>query len=172
MEVPRRHAGRAPVFRCDAGRPVYGGGGMTPDVVVNPDTLVGAERELMRLLAAPRRAGERGAAGDGGGPGRWRAPRTSAPPPRGARTCCAGWSARDARGPGDVRAGAPLVDRLLEGRVSEMAFGDSAAFRRGIPRDRQLQAAMEVLRGAGTQGDALARAAARPPRLRRVPAGT
>ena len=64
--------------------------------------------------------------------------------------------------PGTYDRGAPLVDRLLEARVSEMAFGDSASFRRAVPRDRQLQTAVEVLRGAGSQSDALARAAARP----------
>ena len=60
------------------------------------------------------------------------------------------------------QAGSPLVDRLLEDRVLEFAYGDSAAFRRGLPRDKQVQSALEVLRGARTQTDALARAAARP----------
>ena len=50
-EVPQDSMAERPVFRSDAGRPVYGGGGITPDVAVNPDSLVGAERELMRLLA-------------------------------------------------------------------------------------------------------------------------
>jgi hypothetical protein len=70
--------------------------------------------------------------------------------------------------PEKYRAGGTLVDRLLEDRVLEFAYGDSAAFRRAVPRDRQLQSAVEVLRGARTQADALARAAARPsaPRTR------
>ncbi|HEX6912213.1 MAG TPA: S41 family peptidase, partial [Longimicrobium sp.] len=158
-----------PVFRSDAGRPVYGGGGVTPDVLERADTLVGPERELMRLLA-PRGAVVNevlqemavdlspGAAPAFRATPAWRADFAARLERRGLRI--------DARA---LEAGAPLVDRLLEGRVSEMAFGDSAAFRRGVPRDRQLQAAVELLRGAGTQGDALARAAARPAR---VPAGT
>ena len=158
-----------PVFRSDAGRPVYGGGGVTPDVVERPDTLTGGERELMRLLA-PRGALVNevlqemavdlspGAAPAFRSTPAWRADLAGRLERRGFRV-----------DPGVLDAGAPLVDRLLEGRVSEMAFGDSAAFRRGIQRDRQLQAAVDVLRGAGTQGDALARAAARPSR---VPAGT
>jgi carboxyl-terminal processing protease len=151
-----------PVFRSDAGRPVYGGGGVTPDVLENADTLAGPERELMRVLAA------RGAlvnevlqemAVD------------LSPAAAPAFRSSPAWR-QDLRGrlerrglrldQGTYAAGAPLVDRLLEARVSEMAFGDSASFRRSIPRDRQLQTALEMLRGAGTQGDALARAAARP----------
>jgi carboxyl-terminal processing protease len=158
-----------PVFRSDAGRPVYGGGGVTPDVVERQDTLAGGERDLMRVLA-PRGALVNEVLQEMAvdlSPGAEPAFRSSA-----------AWRADllgrlQRRGLAIDRAtydaGAPLVDRLLESRVSEMAFGDSASFRRGIPRDRQLQAAVEVLRGARNQGDALARAAARPAR---VPAGT
>ncbi|HST57351.1 MAG TPA: S41 family peptidase [Longimicrobium sp.] len=151
-----------PVFRSDAGRPVYGGGGVTPDVLQTPDTLVGPERALMRLLA-PRGAVVNEVLMEmavdlspGASP-----TFTSTPALR-----------QDLRGrlerrglrvdPRAFEAGAPLVDRLLEGRVAEMAFGDSASFRRSVPRDRQIQAAVEVLRGAASQNDALARAAARP----------
>lgn len=158
-----------PVFRSDAGRPVYGGGGVTPDVLESPDTLAGGERELMRLLA-PRGVVVNevlqemavdlgpGAGADFRSTSATRAELRARLERRGFRV--------DAR---KFEAGAPLVDRLLEGRVLEMAVGDSAAFRRGVGRDRQLQAAVEVLRGAGTQTDALARAAARPAR---APAGT
>jgi carboxyl-terminal processing protease len=70
--------------------------------------------------------------------------------------------------PEKYRAGSTLVDRLLEDRVLQFAYGDSASFRRTVPRDRQLQSAIEVLRGARTQNAALARATARPaaPRTR------
>jgi carboxyl-terminal processing protease len=151
-----------PVFRSDAGRPVYGGGGVTPDVLQTPDTLVGPERALMRLLA-PRGAVVNevlqemavdlspGAAPAFRSTPAWRQDLRGRLERRGFRV-----------DPGAYDAGAALVDRLLEARVSEMAFGDSASFRRGVPRDSQLRAAVEVLRGAGTQNDALARAAARP----------
>ena len=168
VEVPDTAA--PPVYRSDAGRPVYGGGGVTPDVVVESDTLAGAERELMRQLAA------RGALVNealqemavdlwpevapgfrSGAP--WRDDLYRRLERRGVRVDRAAYD-----------AGAPLVDRLLESRVSEMAFGDSASFRRAVPRDRQLQAALQVLRGAATQREALARAAAAA-RPERVPAG-
>jgi hypothetical protein len=44
-----------------------------------------------------------------------------------------------------------------------MAFGDSASFRRSVPRDAQLQAGLRVLRGARTQDEALRRAAGEAP---------
>ncbi len=37
-----------PTFRSDAGRVVYGGGAITPDVVVRPDTMTTAEQTLAR----------------------------------------------------------------------------------------------------------------------------
>jgi carboxyl-terminal processing protease len=167
-EVPQDSVTERPVFRSDAGRPVYGGGGITPDVAVQPDSLAGAERELMRLLAA--RGGLvnevlQEIAVDLGpdAPSGWR----SDPAVR--QELLRRLERRGMRLDAEkYRAGGTLVDRLLEDRVLEFAYGDSASFRRAAPRDRQLQSAVEVLRGARTQTDALARAATRPsaPRTR------
>jgi len=41
----------APTYSSDAGRTVYGGGGITPDVIVPDDTLSSAEQEFLRSLA-------------------------------------------------------------------------------------------------------------------------
>ena len=40
-----------PLFKSDAGRPVYGGGGVTPDVIVQDDTLTTAEQQLFKALS-------------------------------------------------------------------------------------------------------------------------
>src|SRR5712675_2345407 len=40
-----------PTYSSDAGRTVYGGGGITPDVIVPDDTLSSAEQEFLRSLA-------------------------------------------------------------------------------------------------------------------------
>jgi len=56
-------------------------------------------------------------------------------------------------------AAAPFIDRLLEQRVAALAFGDSAAFRRMSRYDAQVQAALDLLRGSGTQKELLARIA-------------
>jgi carboxyl-terminal processing protease len=51
-----------------------------------------------------------------------------------------------------VLAGATgMVDRMLEQRVASLAFGDSAAVRRGIPFDAPLRETLTLLRGAPTQ---------------------
>ena len=152
-----------PVFRSDAGRAVYGGGGITPDVVVDPDTLKGAERELARALAM--RAGETQEA-------------ISEVTLELARTAAPGFAVTPAwreafyarlRGGGvpveraAYDAGSALIDRLLADRVASLAHGDSSAFRRSAARDPQLQAALGLLRGAATRADVFARVAAAAP---------
>ena len=53
----------------------------------------------------------------------------------------------------------PYIDRTLERQLASLAFGDSAAFRRSIPDDRQLLTAIEYTKKARTQRDMLALAA-------------
>jgi carboxyl-terminal processing protease len=146
-----------PVFHSDAGRVVRGGGGVTPDVVVRQDSLAGAERALVDQLSA--RGTESAAA---------------------LSELALGW-ARDARPDFQVTpawreayyarlraggvpvtraaydAGISVVDRLIANRVAGLAFGDEASFRRGAPRDTQLQAALALLRGTTTQREVWAR---------------
>src|SRR5204863_8920393 len=40
-----------PVFHSDAGRIVYGGGAITPDIIVQSDTLTTAEQQLFNAFA-------------------------------------------------------------------------------------------------------------------------
>ena len=40
-----------PEYKSDAGRTVYGGGAITPDLVVQPDTLTTAEQDLAKLTS-------------------------------------------------------------------------------------------------------------------------
>lgn len=42
--------GDRPEYRTDSGRVVYGGGGITPDIIVNPDTLTLDEQNYLRIL--------------------------------------------------------------------------------------------------------------------------
>ncbi|HWK90586.1 MAG TPA: S41 family peptidase [Longimicrobium sp.] len=149
-----------PVFRSAAGRVVYGGGGITPDVAARADTLEGADRELLRLLA--RRGAQVNAVlqemaldlSPGATPAFASSPERRDDLYR--RLEGRGVEVDRAR----YDAGAPFVDRLIESRVAELAQGDSAVFRRAAPRDKQLQAGLAVLRGARTQAEALQRAAA------------
>ena len=147
-----------PVFHSDAGRPVYGGGGITPDVLVREDTLNAAERALLRALSTRPSASNQvlseytlelmsGVGRDFSVGGAWRDEVFRRLQKDGVRVDRPTFD-----------AGATLLDRMLEQRVSALAFGDSASFRRNVPRDRQLQTALEVLRGASTQAQALAKA--------------
>ena len=149
-----------PVFHSDAGRPVYGGGGITPDVVVKEDTLSAPERALLRALSTRATATNQVLSQytlelkgtvrpDFTVPLAWREELYRRLERDGVRVDRRTWD-----------AGATVVDRMLEGRVASLAFGDSASFRRGVQRDTQLQSALGVLRGAHTQAEALAHAAA------------
>ena len=155
-----------PVFHSDEGRPVYGGGGITPDVLVKEDTLTNPERALLRALSTRPSATNqvlseytlelvRGVRRDFSVGGAWRDEVFRRLQKDGVRIDRPTFD-----------AGASLLDRMLEQRVSALAFGDSASFRRNVPRDVPLQTAMNVLRGAHTQAEALARAS----QLARTPA--
>ncbi|MBV9109115.1 MAG: S41 family peptidase, partial [Gemmatimonadetes bacterium] len=148
-----------PVFHSDAGRPVYGGGGITPDVVVKEDTLTAPERTLLRALSSKATATNQVLS-------QYSLELKATVQPNFAVTPA--WRAeilrRLERGgvhvdPNTWNAGATVIDRMLESRVSSLAFGDSASFRRGVARDTQLQTALRVLHGATTQAQALAHAA-------------
>ncbi|MDB4951077.1 MAG: carboxyl-terminal protease [Gemmatimonadetes bacterium] len=149
-----------PVFHSDAGRTVYGGGGITPDVEVRPDTLTRAEKEFMSAVAPKAQQ-------------TYRVLNDYALQLRG--TLTPGFTVRPewrstffqrlvAAGVNVKReqydAVTPLIDRLLEDKLATVAFGDSAAFRRGIPQDVQLRRALNLLQGATTQQALFVRAAA------------
>jgi carboxyl-terminal processing protease len=155
-----------PIYRSDAGRIVYGGGGITPDVIVPEDTATTAEQEFARAVA-PKAGVLRAALYDmalqiknNGGvqPGfgvkpEWRNELY--------RRLQAGNVTSD-RAAYDKAQG--LVDRWIGDQVSQLAFGDTGAFRRRIPEDPQLMRALEILKRGSTQKDlfALAQAYAKP----------
>ncbi|HEX8360155.1 MAG TPA: S41 family peptidase [Longimicrobium sp.] len=148
---------RLPEFRSDAGRVVRGGGGITPDLVVRPDTLAGGERALVQALSARAAVvnealtelalvwGRTARPGFAVAP-EWREALFARLAARGVPVDRAVWT-----------AGLPLIDRLIADRVTSLALGEEASFLLTVPRDAQLQAALRVLRGARTQRDALAR---------------
>jgi carboxyl-terminal processing protease len=143
-----------PQFRSDAGRVVYGGGGITPDVVVTSDTVTTAELEYLRS-AAPKAQAIAGLLHD-----------YALELKDGVRpdfTVSQAWLVELTRRLAAV--GAPIDPRLalgatrfysreLERQVARAAFGDAGAKRRHLPHDRQLVRAVELLRGVASQ-DAL-----------------
>jgi len=153
-----------PAFKSDGGRLVYGGGGITPDVIVPADTITDAQQTFLKALAPKsqesylvlyRTALEQ---------------KASVQP-----SFTVGQAWRDSVYARLTRVGVQvsrpefdaaeeLVDRDLERRVAAMAFGDSSAFRRTVSYDTQLKRAMELLRNAGTQRELLAAATQPHPR--------
>jgi carboxyl-terminal processing protease len=138
--------GPRPIYHSDSGRIIYGGGGITPDVVVQPDTLTTPEQKLMRELSPHSQQTYVSlyklalSVKDSVGPGFQVKPE---------------WRSRyfhDLKAAGvDVDsstyvAAAPMVNRWLVQRVASLAFGDSTAFRREITDDAQLEAALDLLR--------------------------
>lgn len=142
-----------PVFKSDAGRTVYGGGAVTPDVIIRPDTFSTAEQEFRKATAPKQQeiyvtlydyAYELKA-------------KVSAD-----FTVQPAWREElfrrfQAKGLDIDRAlyngAARYIDRELEIRVARLAFGDSTARRRTVDEDPQLQKALDLLRRGQTQQD-------------------
>ncbi len=149
-----------PVFRSDAGRIVYGGGGVTPDVLVREDTLTTPEQTLAKALA-PKSQDVYVTLSE-------YALELSHSATQATRALPA-W--RDemyrrlvAKGVTMDRAqydaGARYIDRLLEKKVITLAFGDSTAKRRDLPDDAPLRRALDLMSRSTTQRELIAAAQA------------
>jgi carboxyl-terminal processing protease len=152
-----------PAFTSDGGRVVYGGGGITPDVIIQPDTLSASEQALARQLAPRSREFLTTVAAIA---------REARPAVRPGFTFRPEWSDtlyHRLRRSGvtvsraEYDAAAPWINVRLEQRIAGLAFGDSAAFRRGIHRDRQLGVASDLLRASPSRAELFANLARRAP---------
>jgi carboxyl-terminal processing protease len=160
LETEAARHGR-PEFRSDAGRPIYGGGGITPDVIVPADTLTTVELRFLRALAPQSQSSyaalndyalelKRAVRPDFTVRPEWRNEWRS-------RMVAAGVTVPAAQYDSAQR----LVDRMLEQRVATLAFGDSSAFRRSARDDSQLQRALTLLKDGKTQAALFAQVADR-----------
>jgi carboxyl-terminal processing protease len=148
-----------PSFRSDAGRVVYGGGAITPDVIVRYDTMPTAESELARAIA-PRSQDAYLALYD-----LTMSLKSQVRPDFIVRP---EWRADfydrlQARGVnidrGQYEAGRGYIDRLIGTKLASVAFGDSTAKKRAVPDDAQLERALELINQGQTQKDLLELAA-------------
>lgn len=151
-----------PAFKSDAGRVVYGGGGITPDVLVQDDTLTTAEQAFLKALA-PKYPDFRTILMDYALELSRQVPKDFKAQP--------GWRDElkrrtDARGlkVDQWESGARYVDQQLEYFVTRYAQGDSAAKRRQLPYDAPLRKAIDMMNKGQTQKDlfSLAQATVRP----------
>src|SRR6266568_5351960 len=145
-----------PKFKSDAGRIVYGGGAVTPDVIVQPDTLTTDEQKLLNLLAPKAqvvRATLVNYAVEHKGkvqPGfvvtkAWRDEFYSRLVAQGVKV-----------DKPQFDAGGGEIDRLLSSSIARIAFGDSTEKRREVPEDAQLRRALAILRQSPSQRELFA----------------
>jgi carboxyl-terminal processing protease len=151
-------AGR-PIFTTAAGRTVYGGGAIRPDIVLRPDTISTAERILAQKLLVKQQEVyvaisdyaleiKDGVREDFVVTDAWRTELLR-------RFRAAGVEVTDA----EWQAGVTYVDRLIANRVARYAFGDGVAKRRELVDDNQLSHALDLIRRAPSQQALLSTAA-------------
>ncbi len=141
-----------PKYKSDAGRIVYGGGGITPDIIVKPDTLSTVEQKLLQSLA-PKSQVFAQELQDYAGEMKNKVKLGFTVTPQMRNTFIARLRAKDV--PVDsaliAKGAGTELDRLIGARISSMAFGDSATKRKYLDDDNQLQKAIEVLKGVQSQ---------------------
>jgi len=145
-------------FRTDAGRTVYGGGGITPDLIAGDSTTPAAEGNFIRALGA--NAGHfRDAVTDYAlylkGNRAITSPDFVVTPAMREEV----WQRMKARGidiPRHVYDEAePLVSRVIGFDIARYIFGGEAEFQRRASVDKALQKAIDLARGAKTEHDLL-----------------
>jgi carboxyl-terminal processing protease len=150
-------------FRTDAGRTVYGGGGITPDIEAGDSATPMAEANLIRALGA--NAGHfRDAITDYAlylkGTHGISSPNFVVTPEMREEV----WKRMKERGIDIPRSvfdeGEPLVTRLIGFDIARYVFGGDAEFRRRASTDKVLQKAIELARGAHSENDLLRKAGA------------
>ena len=147
---------KRPAFKSDAGRVIYGGGGITPDITVRPDTLSSAEQKAAKQIAQKVQEAYTTLAQYAD------ELRTQVKSPT--FTVQPAWRQEyfrrivAAKVPVDSATffNAPgYVDRLISNRVAKAAFGDSTVAKRQFAEDPQIRKALELLRRSGTTRDLL-----------------
>jgi carboxyl-terminal processing protease len=145
-------------FRTDAGRTVYGGGGITPDVIAGDSVTPPPEASFIRALGA-KASHFRDAATDYALS--LKASRGITSPDFVVTPAMREevWVRMKARGVDIPRAvyddAEPLVSRVIAFDIARYVFGGEAEFQRRASVDKPLQKALELARGAKTESDLL-----------------
>ncbi len=145
-------------FRTDAGRTVYGGGGITPDVIAGDSTTPAVEQNFIRALGA-KASHFRDAVTDYSLS--LKANRSITSPDFVVTPAMRDevWQRMKTRGvdiPRTVYDDAePLISRVIANDIARYIFGSEAEFRRRASVDKTLQKALELARGARTEQELL-----------------
>jgi carboxyl-terminal processing protease len=151
-----------PAFKSDAGRTVYGGGGIRPDLVVADDTLSTLERGFLLSIALKRQDINTVIADYALELKGTVQPEFKIPP---------AWTAEIMRrinaSPAQIKidpkyqaTAETFLTQDLASRVTRLTFGDAAAKARNVADDHQLVKALDLLQGATSQAQLLAAAGA------------
>jgi carboxyl-terminal processing protease len=140
-----------PKFKSDAGRVVYGGGGVTPDIIIKPDTLTTAEQKLLNSFA-PKSQIFRATLQDYSAEqkGKLRSDFTVTPAMRAEfvrRLRAKGVNVDSTL----LVQGGHELDQVIGSSIATLAFGDSTAKRKYLSDDNQLVKAIEILKNAPDQ---------------------
>lgn len=143
-----------PRFRTDAGRTVFGGGGITPDVISGDTTTPLQVQSLARAMGKNAVAYRDALAKRA----QMQKPRMSGPgdpvTPAILDALYADLVGRGVAPPRSVfDSAAPWISRSLGYEMTRVAFGAEADFMRRVQDDSALQRAMELLQGARTPRD-------------------
>ncbi|HZS60818.1 MAG TPA: S41 family peptidase [Gemmatimonadaceae bacterium] len=147
-----------PAFKSDAGRTVYGGGAITPDVLVKPDTLTTPEQAFLKTIAPKGQVvyttlsnyaldlkAKIGTNKDYKFQPVWHDSLYKRLTDAGVNVSRSAYD-----------SSARYIDRALDLRLARLAFGDSTAKRRDLAEDPQLKKAVELLQKGQTQKDLFA----------------
>jgi carboxyl-terminal processing protease len=146
-----------PVYKSDAGRVVYGGGAVTPDLVVRPDTLTSAEQEFAKALA-PKFQPWYTTLSDYAYElkSQLKNPDFQVSPAWRDELYTRLQKAGVNFDRKQYDAASSYVDRAIELRTAKLAYGDSTVRRHTLDDDPQLRAAIDILKKGQTQKDLFA----------------
>lgn len=140
-----------PMFKSDAGRTVFGGGAVTPDLMVKPDTFTTAEQEY-RKATAPKSPDIYVIMYDYAYELKSKVAPNFTVQPAWREELYRRFQAKGIEiDRGLYNGAARMIDRDLEVRVARLAFGDSTARRHTLDDDPQLQKALELVRRGNSQ---------------------
>lgn len=145
-----------PVFRTSAGRAVYGGGGIVPDVLAGDSALVPPERRFFAELGEDRQRFEEALRAEAAALIRAGAARDSlfrVEPAWRQRIVALLGRDRLRVDPATIESIGPYLDRALGTEIARQAFGASYAQRRTLRDDIVVQRAAEILRRAKVPRD-------------------